>query len=147
MKLFVNGVEVDQDPSGVEIQRLPDRLVVRTDRGAETAVAVRAGDSVLVSFRGQQYRVDRKRPRSGSHGPAASGEIRAPMPGQIVDVLVAEGDAVKLGEKLLVLEAMKTQQAFTAAFDGVVSKIGVRAGEQVVEGALLVVVEPEGETP
>lgn len=68
--------------------------------------------------------------------------MRAPMPGQIVDVLVERGANVTKGEKILVLEAMKTQQPFTAPFDGVVEKLDVTKGQQVAEGAVLAVVKP-----
>lgn len=62
------------------------------------------------------------------------------MPGQIVDILAAEGDTVTKGDKILVLEAMKTQQAFTAPFDGIVQKIAVQKGDQVGDGDLLALV-------
>ena len=65
------------------------------------------------------------------------------MPGQIVDVLVTEGESVANGQKILVLEAMKTQQAFTAPFAGLVASVAVRSGDQVTEGQILAVVKPE----
>jgi biotin carboxyl carrier protein len=49
---------------------------------------------------------------------------------------------VEKGDKILVLEAMKTQQAFTAPFAGVVRRIEVEKGSQVSDGELLAVVEP-----
>ncbi len=146
MKLFVNGQEVELEPSDVKIDRLSDRLMVKTSAGSASAVAVRSGDAVLVSYRGQQYKVEGKRPRASAQGMAASGEIRAPMPGQIVDVILAEGSQVTKGDKILVLEAMKTQQAFSAPFDGMVAKVCVSKGEQVVDGALLALVEPSPTT-
>lgn len=145
MKLFIDGQEVELDPAEVEIVETSDRLVVKTAAGAFSAVAVRQGDAVLVSYRGRQYRIERSRPRTGSAGPGASGEIRAPMPGQIVDVAVAEGAAVAKGEKLLVLEAMKTQQGFSAPYDGVVASLPVATGRQVAEGDLLVLLKPRGD--
>jgi 3-methylcrotonyl-CoA carboxylase alpha subunit len=63
------------------------------------------------------------------------------MPGQIVDVLVAAGDTVSKGQKLIVLEAMKTQQPFNAPFDGTVITLNAVKGAQVKDGELLVVVE------
>lgn len=140
MKIFVDGVKAEVEPSPAGVHRLHDRLVIKTDRGAETAVAVRKGDAVLVSFRGMQYKVERKRPRSTHHGAAASGELRAPMPGQIVDVLLQAGAAVSKGDKILVLEAMKTQQPFVAPFDGVLERVEVAKGDQVGDGALLALV-------
>ncbi len=141
MRRFVNGEEVELSASGVTVSRLPDRLLVRTEEGTHSAVAVRSGDSVLVSYRGRVYEVQQARPRARASAGAGSGEMHAPMPGLIVDVLVAEGDAVTKGQKLLVLEAMKTQQPFLAPFDGKVAVLAAGKGQQVIEGSLLIRVE------
>lgn len=143
MKRYVDGVEVDVEGSPTPISRGADRLYVHTSDGTFTAVAVRQGDKTLVSFKGRQYVVERKLHRVRSSGADASGELRAPMPGLIVDVLVSEGDAVKKGAKLLVLEAMKTQQPLTAPFDGAVTKLSAQKGQQVAEGVVLAIVKPE----
>lgn len=146
MKMYVDGSEVELSDGQAEIERLSDRLVVKTQAGAFTAVAVRSGDAVLISYQGRQFKVDRKRPRSSAQGTAASGELRAPMPGLIVDVLVESGGEVEKGDKILVLEAMKTQQAFTAPFRGHVEQLGVSKGDQVSDGDLLAVVVAEAES-
>lgn len=140
MKRFVNGQEVDLPPTDAEVIRLPDRLAVRSSNGVHTALAVRSGDKVHISYRGHTYTVE-KALRTKSGKGAGSGEMRAPMPGQIVDVLVSAGASVVKGDKILVLEAMKTQQSFNAPFDGKVSELKVQPGEQVVDGQLLAVVE------
>ena len=142
MKRFVDGVEVDLVESSASVSRLGDRLMVRTPTGVSSAVAVRSGDAVLVSYRGRQYRVEKKSSAARSSSGVASGELRAPMPGSIVDVRVAEGDTVSKGDVLLVLEAMKTQQPFPAPFDGVVKKLPVAKGDQVQDNTLLAVVAP-----
>ena len=142
MKRFVNGVEVeDFEDASVEIERRDDRVYVRGSEGTHTAAAVRSGDAVLVSYRGKQYRIERAAPRARSTR-VGTGEIRAPMPGRIADVLVKGGDKVKAGQKLLVLEAMKTQQALSSPFDGSISNIEAVKGSQVDEGQLLAHVEP-----
>jgi len=140
MKVFVDGQEVDLDRTNVQIDHLTDFLIVKSPNGAASALAIRSGDATLVSFRGQQYKVETRKPRAGAHGTAANGEIRAPMPGQIVDVLVTAGSAVRKGDKVLVLEAMKTQQAFVAPFDGQVAKLEVVRGDQVSDGDLLALI-------
>jgi acetyl/propionyl-CoA carboxylase alpha subunit len=142
MKLFVDGRETEFEACDVRIDSLTDRLVVKTKAGASTAVAVRQGDAVLVSYRGRQYRIERKLARAAGAGGTASGEMRAPMPGLIVDVFLSPGAVVAKGDKILVLEAMKTQQSFSAPYDGVVSAVVVAKGDQVIEGALLAVVSP-----
>lgn len=143
MKRLVNGVEVELeiDPQ-VQIGRLSDRLTVRTASGTSTAVAVRRGDTTLVSYRGVVYEIAKVGARRHQGGATQTGEAHAPMPGQIVDVLVAEGDAVEAGDKLLVLEAMKTQQPVLAPFDGTVARLPVAKGEQVSEGQMLILIAP-----
>jgi acetyl/propionyl-CoA carboxylase alpha subunit len=141
MKRFVNGEEVELAEDGASITKLSDRTVVHTPQGTFSAVAVREGDSVLVSYKGQQFRVEKKAARARHHGAAASGEMRAPMPGLIVDVRVEAGQSVAKGDILLVLEAMKTQQPFTAPFAGILRQLNVAKGDQVTDGQVLAVVE------
>lgn len=142
MRRFVNGIEVECEPGDVEVVQLGDRMVVRTAEGANTAAAVRHGDTVHVSYLGRTFVVEKAKRVRASRG-AADGELRAPMPGVIVDVLVAEGDAVQRGDKVVVLEAMKTQQPFVAPFAGRIAALKVAKGEQVAEGELLATVVPE----
>jgi 3-methylcrotonyl-CoA carboxylase alpha subunit len=143
MKRVVNGQLTELPDSTAHVEHAGDRLLVRTEDGVETALAVRRGEEVWVSFRGQTSKVEpATRTRAGSA--AGSGELRAPMPGMIVDVLVSEGESVEKGQKLVVLEAMKTQQPVVAPFTGVVAKLGVKAGDQVGDGQLLVSVKAPG---
>ena len=140
MKRIVNGVETElPDLVSESIEQAGPLWIVRGEGGMHTAAAVRVGDVVHVSYLGRQYAVEQpNRARAArQHG---SGEVRAPMPGLIVEVYVSKGDPVSKGQKLLVLEAMKTQQTYTAPFDGAIESLPVAEGEQVVEGALLVLV-------
>ncbi len=137
MKRFVNGEVCDLETGVATVDRLGDKLRISTPDGSSTAVAVKVGDVVHVSYKGKQYKVESKVSRTRSGGAAATGELRAPMPGQIVDVRVVLNQTVKKGEVLLVLEAMKTQQPFVAPFDGVVDQLLVSAGQQVGDGDLL----------
>ena len=73
------------------------------------------------------------------------GGLTAPMPGNVLATHVREGDAVREGELLLVLEAMKMQHRITAPFDGVVKELHVVEGEQVDNGALLVLLAEASE--
>lgn len=141
MKYFLDSEPVEFEDT-FEVSKLPDRLQIRTSKGSFSALAVRDGDAILVSYKGNQYRLETRQSRTRSGG-AKSGEFRAPMPGMIVDVLVAEGDTVVQGQKILVLEAMKTQQPFNAPFDGVVTRLNAIKGVQVSGEDLLAVVEPK----
>ena len=74
----------------------------------------------------------------GSGGGAGDGTILSPMPGRIIAVLVEAGQTVVKGQRMLVLEAMKMEQALLAPFNGTVSELKVSEGVQVPEGTLLV---------
>jgi len=69
------------------------------------------------------------------------GNLDAPMPGTIIEVLVKEGDAVERGAPLLILEAMKMEHAICAPAAGTVKAIHFRKGEQVKEGMELIAFE------
>lgn len=68
-------------------------------------------------------------------------DIKAPMPGLILDVLVQVGDMVKEGDYLIVLEAMKMENTLTALGDGVVKSVSVIKGEKVEKNQLLIEIE------
>lgn len=76
--------------------------------------------------------------------PAVSGAkagIKSPLPGVILDIKVKEGDAVKRGQTLLILEAMKMENDIKADRDGKVVSINVSKGESILEGTDLIVIE------
>lgn len=66
------------------------------------------------------------------------GDLKAPMPGLVVDIPVKEGDVVKKGDTLVILEAMKMENALKAVGDAVVKKINVKKGQAVDKNTLLV---------
>jgi 3-methylcrotonyl-CoA carboxylase alpha subunit len=63
------------------------------------------------------------------------------MPGLVSKVFVQQGERVETGQRLLVLEAMKTEQALRAPFAGVVARLNTQEGDLVQEGAVLIVIE------
>lgn len=74
--------------------------------------------------------------------PASTGgsSVTSPLPGVILEVSVKEGDSVKKGQKLIVLEAMKMENVIEANSDGKVTSIKVNKGDSVLEGATLVTI-------
>jgi biotin carboxyl carrier protein len=68
----------------------------------------------------------------------SAGGCVAPMPGKVVEVCVVVGDAVQKGDKLIVLEAMKMEQAIKAAEPGTITAVHVDQGDQVELGAVLI---------
>ena len=73
-------------------------------------------------------------------GGAMSG-VKSPLPGVILDIKVKEGDEVKKGQTLIILEAMKMENSINADKDGKVTAINVSKGESVLEGTDLVIIE------
>ena len=69
--------------------------------------------------------------------PAAGAQIKAPMPGNILDVKVTAGQSVKKGDVLVILEAMKMENEIQAPCDGKVTGVNVRKGDTVETQALL----------
>ena len=73
--------------------------------------------------------------------PVSGNAIKTPLPGVIIDVKVNVGDAVKKGDTVVVLEAMKMENNINADRDGKVTAIQVAKGDTVADGAVLVVLE------
>ena len=74
---------------------------------------------------------------------AGNGNVLAPMPGAVIRIDVTEGDSVKQGQSLLILEAMKMEHTISAPFHGIVKQVRVRTGQQMKPKELLIVVEAE----
>ena len=72
--------------------------------------------------------------------PAGGRAITSPLPGVILSIDVKEGQAVKRGQKVAVLEAMKMENEILSEFDGTVSAIHVAKGDSVLEGAKVVTI-------
>ena len=74
--------------------------------------------------------------KASSTKPSGAGvKVTSPLPGVIIDVCVSEGAAVKKGQKIAVIEAMKMENDILAECDGSVSAIYVKKGDSVLEGA------------
>ncbi len=72
---------------------------------------------------------------------AGAGAVRSPLPGVILSLAVKEGDHVKSGQRLLVLEAMKMENNIDADRDGIVKSISAHKGDSVLEGDVLLTIE------
>ena len=118
--------------------------------GKEYEVAIGAvfGNSVEVTVNGIAYHVEKSVPEtthpiSAKYKPVAvksPGSVRqvtSPLPGVIVSVPVKPGDAVKAGQTVAVLEAMKMENEIQSEFDGTIVSVDVKVGDSVLEGAVL----------
>ncbi len=131
--------------------RLPGALQLALDGIVQRARVLRDGDALHIALGGEAggewtlRQLDPYLPEGGEI--AAAGRLVAPIPGRVVQVLVAEGDAVTRGQVLAVLEAMKTELRIAAPADGVVAHIGCAAGETVEEGTEIITLRADSATP
>lgn len=72
--------------------------------------------------------------------PKGSGTIKSPLPGTILELYVREGDNVKIGQKLLMLEAMKMENNINSDKEGKILSISKHKGDSVMEGDVLIVI-------
>ena len=100
-------------------------------------------DGGLYIFQRTEPSTGSRRRRGGTTGADASGDILAPMPGAVLEVLVAEGEPVERNQTVVVMESMKMELLITAPRDGVVRRVSVQAGQQVERGMRLLELAPE----
>jgi 3-methylcrotonyl-CoA carboxylase alpha subunit len=125
-------------------RRLADgALQVVLDGIAHRIPVLRDGDAVQVVLPDGGWTLRLLDPYAPPGGEVAGqGRLSAPIPGRVVQMLVALGEAVSRGQVLAVLEAMKTELRITAPADGVVAHIGCAIGDSVEEGAELITLAP-----
>ena len=105
---------------------------------------VRSGDSFHVFHSGRHWVLDWSDPIAhAGEQESEGGRLTAPMPGKIVQLLVASGAAVEKGTPLLIMEAMKMEHTISAPAKGRVAELLYAVGDQVAEGAQLLSFTPE----
>ena len=105
-----------------------------------------SGKNLVVEIDGKTFRVtikdelDQVLDRMGYSNATAKQvkEIKAPMPGLVIDVSVKEGQDVKEGERILILEAMKMENSIMMHADATIKKISVSPGQAVDKGQVLI---------
>jgi biotin carboxyl carrier protein len=95
---------------------------------------------------GHRFEIEVRDPRRYSRQSAAGARsgvqrVAAPMPGKVVRVLVAVGDAVEAGQGIVVVEAMKMQNEMKAARSGIIASLSAKAGATVAAGDVLATIE------
>ena len=119
----------------------PGTFVCSQDGRRQTFHCVRDGDTVHLFWGGRVYRLEEETERSrGSHRHVGGG-LEAPMPGKVIAVKVAAGDTVGKGDELVVVEAMKMENAVRAPQAGRVKSVSARVGDMVSPGVVLVELE------
>ena len=117
-------VEVNGVPYKVEMEKAAATKVVSAPRAA-AAPRTATGETVIAK----------------ASGNAGTESIKAPLPGVVLSIPVKVGDTVKASDTVLVLEAMKMENAIHAGRDGRVASINVNSGDSVLEGAVLLTLE------
>jgi acetyl/propionyl-CoA carboxylase alpha subunit len=118
-------------------------VIIRAgERSARVFVAHRRGTIIAAVGPDQfEFAAVEANARRHAHG-LASPEVTAPMPGKVLRVLVAEGQAVRAGDPMIVLEAMKMETTLFAESDAMVRKVAAAAGVTVDHGAVLLELSP-----
>jgi len=102
-----------------------------------------AGDAVYVRLNGRSFEVRLPRRAAGGEAGGAQDAILASMPGVVVAVECAPGQAVEAGERLLTIESMKLQMTIVASHAATVAAVPVAAGSAFERGAPLVTFVPD----
>jgi 3-methylcrotonyl-CoA carboxylase alpha subunit len=124
----------------VRIEPAGDGLRLIFENEQTLAWTAADGDARFVWVDGEQVTLTVQSAGRTSRKAAVVGDkqVRAAMPGQVRAVLVAAGDAVKAGQTLVVMEAMKMEIRANAPFDGIVAGVRVQVGDVVERDAALV---------
>lgn len=145
-KVTIDGTEYAVDFESISGQPVYSLLI----NGRSYEAYVHQADSELqVLLHGDMYQVrveDEREMRlraaasSLSLAPAGEFSLRAPMPGLVISVPVSEGQAIKKGDILVILESMKMQNELKSPRDGVVGRVKVAAGTSVEQNQILITI-------
>ncbi|MCX7923286.1 MAG: biotin/lipoyl-binding protein [Clostridia bacterium] len=131
MKKFL--IKVNGNQYEVEVEE------IRVDGGQQPVKEVRAtAPAAPVAAPAAAPAPKAEAPQASATVPAGASTIKAPMPGTILRVNVSAGDAVKKGQVLLILEAMKMENEIVAPADGKIASVNVENGRSVNAGEVLV---------
>jgi acetyl/propionyl-CoA carboxylase alpha subunit len=135
VRLAGRAVRFALEPAG------PGVFVVRTGTRASTLHLARDGEAVHLAWEGVAYAMVEEREGAAPAHRIDPGALEAPMPGRVSAVKVAPGQRVTKGEEMVVVEAMKMENALRAPADGVVRAVHVAVGDAVAPGRTLVELE------
>ena len=123
-------------------------LIATLDGCRRVFTVVRRGNRIAIFHRNREYGVEYVDPgRNAGVDAGATGGLVAPMPGRVIVVKVKEGDRIRSGDTLLILEAMKVEHAIVAPIDGVVERLLYAQGDLVDEGEELLILAPADQAP
>jgi 3-methylcrotonyl-CoA carboxylase alpha subunit len=123
----------------------PGRVRARIDGQSLDAGWRVAGQKGYVFLAGRAQAFARCADRDAQRSAADAGTLKSPMPGQVIQVLVAPGTQVRRGQPLMIVEAMKMEHTVVAPADGIVETVSFSTGDRVEEGAQLLRLQSLGE--
>ncbi|TGK21935.1 biotin/lipoyl-binding protein [Leptospira fluminis] len=104
------------------------------------SIALFSGGRIFIHTRGRSFQFLLKG-REGVNSDSAQREIKSPMPGKVIKVEVAPGDAVRKGQTLAVVEAMKMEHALKAGSDSQVEEVRVLPGDLVLQDQIILILQ------
>jgi biotin carboxyl carrier protein len=137
-KLLINGERYD-----ARILEYSSSHAKININGHDYLVQIEEDHSADVPKLGGQEKAVPMAPHFDSDFDLGSGELRAPLPGVIVSIPVKEGEDVKAGQPIMIIEAMKMESEISSPIDAKVAKIKVKERSLVQEGDILMVLEGE----
>jgi 3-methylcrotonyl-CoA carboxylase alpha subunit len=134
----------DREYRAAATSEVAGRLGVTLDGERRSATVLEHAGAFAVFAGGDGWRFEIVDPLAApADADTSAGRLSAPMPGRVVQLLVAPGDAVRRGQPLIVVEAMKMEHTVAAPRDGIVAAVRCAVGELVDEGAeLIALAEP-----
>jgi len=132
----------DGTTSEVQIQSRANQCFTITRDGKNLkGHVVRIKEQIYMHFLGRHFNFDdvtNQEDDTVGSGPGMIENVIAPMPGSVIKIYVKEGQSVKIGQSIVIVEAMKMENEVKASADAVVSKVNVTEGQQVASGQVLI---------
>ncbi len=141
-RLLINGremhAEIASPYSNNHLALIIDNKLYNIVFDAENKISVNEEEYTAEIYDEQVHRLIKTSPEAGRKQEVV---ITVPMPGLVIDVEVEEGESVKAGQGLAVVEAMKMQNEIKSPLDGVVKKVFIKKGQTVNSREKLIIIE------
>ncbi|MBO7278738.1 MAG: acetyl-CoA carboxylase biotin carboxyl carrier protein subunit [Bacteroidales bacterium] len=132
--------EVEDNTADVEVNGTPYRVEYEKPITKQAKKVIKSVTPVARPAAAAPTAAPAAQPAAAPAAGGAGATVTSPLPGIILDIAVKEGDVVKKGQKIVVLEAMKMENVIESTADGTVTSIKVNKGDSVLEGAPLVII-------
>jgi len=131
----VNILNIEENVAEIDVNGTTYQVEV--DKAIQTTKTPKLVRSVSVPSNDQHPSIART---SNPSGPKGGGTIKSPLPGVVLEVFIKEGETVKIGQRLMMLEAMKMENNIDADKEGVVLSIKKHKGDAVMECDVLIMI-------